>query len=57
MFVYPLISNTLFKITTWNYVFNIFTLVMIFALLALLLKKPNDENESDVEKTKISSRL
>ena len=51
MFVYPLISNTLFKITTWNYVFNIFTLVMIFAaLLALLLKKPNDENESDVEK-------
>ena len=51
MFVYPLISNTLFKITTWNYVFNIFTLVMIFAaLLALLLKKPNDENQSDVEK-------
>ena len=41
MFVYPLISNTLFKITTWNSVFNIFTLVMIFAaLLALLLKNP-----------------
>ena len=51
MFVYPLISNTLFKITTWNYVFNIFTLVMIFAaLLALLLKKPNEENEPDVVK-------
>ena len=51
MFVYPLISNTLFKLTTWNSVFNIFTIIMILAaLLALLLKKPAYENIQDTEK-------
>ncbi|MAW01495.1 MAG: MFS transporter [Candidatus Pelagibacter sp.] len=51
MFVYPLISNTLFTIITWNSVFNIFALIMILAaLLALLLKKPTNENEQNTAK-------
>ena len=48
MFVYPLISNTLFKLTTWNSVFNIFTFVLIIAAgLAIFLKKPNSSNENN----------
>ena len=51
MFVYPLVSNFLFKLIDWNSVFNIFTFIMILgALLALLLKKPIDENEQDIVK-------
>ncbi len=51
MFVYPLVSNFLFKLIDWNSVFNIFTFIMILgALLALLLKKPINENEQDIVK-------
>ena len=55
MFIYPILSNTLFELYSWGNILNIFVLILLIAaILSIFLREPSltgDQNKTEVNQS------